>query len=1717
MKKLLLRIFIFLLVTSFIFTPVLAQTPSADKAPNFPNNDGLVPLGSYDKVEKFSQVEPDEVISSDKISRYIVLFEGDSLVVHQGSAEMTINSQKYLDSLASQRTSTLAAAEAAIGRGLEVRHVYDVILNGVSVELTGAEAATLEKLPGIRKVLLDTTETLDTDAGPAWIGADTIWDGSAVPDNIGNKGEGILVGMIDSGINFDHPSFSDTPADGYTYEWTGDYLGVCAPDGDPDYATACNDKLVGAYTYTDDNPDEPITPEDSDGHGTHTASTVAGNTVDIEFMGKNLTISGMAPHAQIIAYDACYPTEDGGSCAGEDLLAAVQQAVLDGVDIINYSISGGENPYGDAVELGFLEAFSAGVVVSASAGNDGPDAGTVAHRSPWVITTAASTHNRKFTSMVNFSNPLYQGITTLAGEVPFTTDVVDSPVKYSGEDPGNELGCEAFPAGFFTDSIALIKRGTCTFSVKINNAADAGAMGVLIFTDDRAPGAMSAPGTTIPNVMLDISGTFGLEIANWVATQTDETVSVSTVGYYVNDDYGDIMADFSSRGPNDTFDILKPDVTAPGMEILAAVADGTIAPSTEAEYDLYQGTSMSSPHDAGAAALLYAQHPDWTPAMIKSALMLTAYDDLVKEDKTTPADPFDIGAGRIQLEKAGLIGLAMNETYANMLAADPAEGGDVKTLNIASLYNGTCVGECAWTRTFTSVADVAATYTVVAPDWVTVNPVSFTIPAGGTQVVNFTADVSGLTADEWQFANIEFITDDHHLGTGTSLLSEDFEAWPPVGWTIDAEPGSCTTWLSTEETGYTNNTGGSGFAADANSDYCWDAMDTWMISPEMDFTGFSSLTLSFKSDFNDYGGSDDGFVDISTDGGANWTNVFHYEKADFRGPRTEAMDLSSYAGESSVLIRFHYTAPDWDWWWQVDEVSVVADMMPGAPISDVAVPMAVLPTTGNLPEWVQFETHRDAGGDTLSDLFAVEITDLTIDTYGFVKGTPVEIQLAPDPTNGDPFDDLSQVWYTTIDMTDGAARAVAEITASTAPDVDLFWGFDINSDGMPQAEELYQSSATATAFEYLTEWGFPAPFYDVWVLVQNWEGSGAELDDITLTLGLVPYAPVDPPTMTVIGPETNTAGIPFEMDVLWHDIDTEEGDRLYGLFDAYADALYEVGIGVTQVDVVRGPDDVVKTVAPEMADIGDTLTYTITINNYTTDPLEYTFNDVLPDGVTYVDDSVTGGAVYDEGTNAITWSGTVDASYRDYVYTTSAEDPACTLAIMPDGNPDDAYLDWKTTSYGFGTNSAISGDGFWYGVFGTYPPFNYYGVDYIGMEFTDDVRAGFDGTAYGFPNMPIPDPTDPDNVMAIFWDDFVVEYDVATNKGVTLVGDGETFATIEYDDVYLYDFPAYTMDVEIGYFLQPDDAPGMYEIVYAYDNITPGLFANASATIGVENADGTVGTQFSYNDPALTIADGSAICFDWALLSAPPKVFTFQVTVDEEAVLGSTVLNEVMHDNDGLGTVEETASADVFLNDMPIVHDQTLETHEETPLAITLTADDTYPGTLTWDVTDPAHGTLSGTAPDLTYTPDPDYYGPDSFTFTVSDGYLVSEVGTITIEVLNINDPPLAVDDVYETDHDTLLEVPAPGVLENDFDADPTDEIYVDLDEEHLPEHGALEFNPDGSFTYMPDPGFFGMDSFGYLMIAVPGPEREHELLDIATVTITVHPETTIFMPLIFK
>ncbi|HMC72162.1 MAG TPA: S8 family serine peptidase, partial [Mycobacteriales bacterium] len=277
--------------------------------------------------------------------------------------------------------------------------------DGVAAVLTDGEATTVSGLPGVAQIEKEQTQQLQTDVGPTWIGANSIWDGSASGGPRGSMGEGVVVGDIDTGINHDHPSFAATGGDGYTVRNPrGTFYGLCDPvTGAP----FCNSKLIGVYDFTGTSP------EDDNEHGSHTASTAVGDVVNPAVMHAptvDITrkISGVAPHANLITYKAC----TAAGCLSAETTQAIDQAVADGVDVINYSIGGGSrDPWSDSNAQAFLGARDAGVFASVAAGNSGPAARTMGTpaNAPWVTAVAASTHNRKFvnalTTMSGGTNP----------------------------------------------------------------------------------------------------------------------------------------------------------------------------------------------------------------------------------------------------------------------------------------------------------------------------------------------------------------------------------------------------------------------------------------------------------------------------------------------------------------------------------------------------------------------------------------------------------------------------------------------------------------------------------------------------------------------------------------------------------------------------------------------------------------------------------------------------------------------------------------------------------------------------------------------------------------------------------------------------------------------------------------------------------------------------------------------------------------------------------------------------------------------------------------------------------------------------------------------------------------------------------------------------------------------------------------------------------------
>lgn len=635
------------------------------------------------------------------------------------------------------------------GRALKVRLRMQHALNGMVVDLTPQEAARIAKLPGVSLVEAYREYTFNSDTGPAHIGAVPVWTGTNPGATAAFQGEGVVIGILDSGINFGSPSFAAVdPIDGYRHvnpRGAGNYLGTCAAGGVDE--GRCNDKLIGGYDFVcgppqnsctnADNREEPGF-GDTGSHGSHVASTAAGNRRDANFAGSVRRISGVAPRANIIAYDVCWTTisTGTGNCGSTGSAAAIDQAIADGVvDVLNYSISGGTSPWSDAVSLAFLNAVDAGIYVATSAGNSGPGPNTMGHLQPWTASTAAAQHGRgNFSSLLQVTGPgvvpaalqtiiLTEGSGGVAhtAEIPGTTPLKVSP----GIDTTSD-GCVAYPANAFQGAIAVIRRGTCGFSVKANFARDAGAIAVVLANNQPGVLTPSVPGATTPVFL--VAQTDGNAIRDFAAANPSATAKI---GYppMALPNVADALAAFSSRGPAGIFDLLKPDVTAPGVGILA-VMSGTTISGSENLVGLMSGTSMASPHHAGAAALVRQAQPLWSAPEIKSALAMTSTQAVFKEDTVTAATPFDRGAGRIRVDQAVRAGLVLHETKANYLAANPATGGDLTALNQPSLQKGRCVDRCVFKRTFRNTLSFRQAWTVkveglsgsASPSLFTVNP-----------------------------------------------------------------------------------------------------------------------------------------------------------------------------------------------------------------------------------------------------------------------------------------------------------------------------------------------------------------------------------------------------------------------------------------------------------------------------------------------------------------------------------------------------------------------------------------------------------------------------------------------------------------------------------------------------------------------------------------------------------------------------------------------------------------------------------------------------------------------------------------------------------------------------------------------------------------------------------------------------------------------------------
>jgi len=724
---------------------------------------------------------------------------------------------------------------AEVGAPTAKVYSFRYVLNGFAAELTAAQVSRLAQRSEVERVWLDTDQKVETNNSAIFLGLENQDGGLRADRKL--YGENVVVGVIDSGVAPHHPSLKDTielvprVCQGHWAEasWLGVWLcssyrknpptqlmydppvgftGVCqaGPGFEP---TDCNNKVVGARFYIDGflsrnalDPHEFRSPRDGDGHGTHVATTIAGNAVDAQLFGSRVArVAGIAPRARVAVYKACWikTGETRATCATSDLARAVDDAVADGVDIINYSLGSLETDLTAPDDLALLNAFDAGVLTVVAAGNDGPDLDTIGSPSsaPWVITVTASTQTGTvFDEAIRITAP-----EDIAGEISMreasftpklTSDAIEEALvevddandKRSNGTTGSTLdACEPLANGNDVDGhIALIERGGCEFQLKIMHAEGAGAIGVVVFnpTGDAIVMNGDSGSVGIPAVMVGAAD--GDLLLEALAGDAEVRVELAKGTFLSLSESGNQMADFSSRGPSlSDRNFLKPDVTAPGVDILAGTSP-TPANGLQGEtFQYLSGTSQAAPEVTGVAILLKEAHPDWSPGVLKSALMTSSYQGVVNSDGSV-AIPFDRGAGHIDANRSTDPGLVYPSEYRDHAAYlcglleppfSPAECTALATagfpstpsdVNLPSIAIAELITGDAVKRHVTNVGP-PATYraAVTAPQdvEVIVDPPSLVLNTGQTGEFSVRFVNNGAPLDLWDFGELKW-TDDTH-------------------------------------------------------------------------------------------------------------------------------------------------------------------------------------------------------------------------------------------------------------------------------------------------------------------------------------------------------------------------------------------------------------------------------------------------------------------------------------------------------------------------------------------------------------------------------------------------------------------------------------------------------------------------------------------------------------------------------------------------------------------------------------------------------------------------------------------------------------------------------------------------------------------------------------------------------------------------------------------
>ncbi|XP_068638638.1 subtilisin-like protease SBT5.3 [Aristolochia californica] len=609
---------------------------------------------------------------------YVVYMGGHSYGPEASSVEYERATDAHHGFLGSYLGSIEKAKEAMI-------YSYTKHINGFAAYLEEEEAKAIAQHPDVISVFHSKTRKLHTTGTWAFMGLEK--DGKISAESIWTKarfGEDTIIANLDTGVWPESESFNDQGMGPVPSQWKG----ICESDTT---GVHCNRKLIGMRAYSEGfeaeagsfNASQRV-PRDTEGHGSHTLSTAGGSFVanaSIYGYAKG-TAKGGSPHARVASYKVCWTLGADSGCTDIDMLAAFDQAIHDGVDVISVSIGGGpEEFFESSISVGSFHALKKGIVVVASAGNDGPTPGTVANLAPWTITVAASTVDRSFPTLVILGNnqqirgqsvlsePMQQKYYPLINSIDAKLDMANATDAHlcllGALDPkkvkGKVVAC-------FRGLNARVEKG---LAVKL-----AGGVAMILANDELDANSLDADAHVLPAAHITYSD--GLALYSYINSTKSPVAYLTPLGTTQAKEASPMMAAFSSQGPNYVNpEILKPDITAPGVSVLAAYTEAT-SPSDlpqdkrRVPFNVISGTSMSCPHVSGVVGLLKTLHPDWSPSAIRSAIMTTARSrnnamEPIRSAYLVKATPFNYGAGHIRPNRAQDPGLVYDISTTDYL------------------------------------------------------------------------------------------------------------------------------------------------------------------------------------------------------------------------------------------------------------------------------------------------------------------------------------------------------------------------------------------------------------------------------------------------------------------------------------------------------------------------------------------------------------------------------------------------------------------------------------------------------------------------------------------------------------------------------------------------------------------------------------------------------------------------------------------------------------------------------------------------------------------------------------------------------------------------------------------------------------------------------------------------------------------------------------------